>query len=147
MLKLPVAEALHNLKYLDIDEIESHLENVEYIIMAAPSPDHFKDNPIHFTIFLNTSDNIPKDIQEAIFNKFLDENKIVDPIEVLSQIMPVGFSQSTQDTPMPLLLVKQEDMKNIPNTPMLVMDFLADSDNFNEAKINNLTGWSYSYSN
>lgn len=143
---MPVAEALHNLKYLDIIEIAQHLKNVEYIIMAAPSPDHFKKNPIHFTIFLNTSDDIPSDIKEAIFNKFLADNGIKDPIEVLYQIMPVGFSQSTQDTPMPLLLIKPEDMKNIPNTKMLVMDFLADSDNFSEAKINNLTGWSYSYS-
>ncbi len=143
---MPVAEALHNLKYLDTIEIAQHIKNVEYIIMAAPSPDHFKKNPIHFTIFLNTSDDIPKDIKDAIFNKFLDDNGIKDPIEVLYQIMPVGFSQSTKETPMPLLLIKPEDMKNIPNTPMLVMDFLADSDNFNEAKINNLTGWSYSYS-
>lgn len=143
---MPVAEALHNLKYLDTIEIAQHLQNVEYIIMAAPSPDHFKENPIHFSIFLNTSDDIPGDIKEAIFNKFLADNGIKNPIEVLYQIMPVGFSQSTQDTPMPLLLIKPEDIKNIPNTKMLVMDFLADSDNFSEAKINNLTGWSYSYS-
>lgn len=144
---MPVAEALHTLNYLNTTEIKEHLSNIEYIIMAAPAPDHFKDTPIHFTIFLNTSDKFPKDVQDAVFNKFLDDNEIKDPAEVMIRLMPVGFGTSTQDTPMPLLLVKPEDMSTIPNTPMLVMDFLADSENFNEAKINNLTGWSYSYNN
>lgn len=137
--------AIKTLKYLNTTEIKEHLNNVEYIIMAAPAPDHFKDTPIHFTIFLNTSSSFEKDIEEEIFNKFLKENEITNPIEVMSQIMPVGFSQTTQETLMPLLLVKQEDMRNIPNTPMFVMDFLADSDNFREAKEKSLTGWSYSY--
>ncbi|MCK9454392.1 hypothetical protein [Sulfurimonas sp.] len=141
------AEAIKTIKYLSVNEIQEHLKNVEYIMMAAPAPDHFKDTPIHFTIFLNTSQQLPKDIQEAIFDKFLDENGIRNPIEVLSQIMPVGFSKGTHETFMPLLLIKEEDMRNIPNSPMLVMDFLADSDNFSEAKDNSLTGWSYSYSN
>jgi len=49
--------------------------------------------------------------------------------------MPVGFALSkAQDTPMPMLLVKQEDQRSIPYTVMHVMDFLADSDAFNEAK-------------
>lgn len=113
--------------------------------MAAPAPTHFKQTPIHFTIFLNTADELPKEVQTAILNKFLLENKIQNPIELMSQIMPVGFSQSLQDTPMPLLLVKPEDQRSIPYTVMLVMDFLADSDNFSEAKENSLTGWSYSY--
>ncbi|PHS55568.1 MAG: hypothetical protein COB17_11440 [Sulfurimonas sp.] len=139
------AKAIKTLKYLKVKEIQKHLKNVEYIIMAAPSPDHFKDNPIHFSIFLNTSENIAKNIQEEIFNKFLKDNEIVNPIEIMSQIMPVGFSEGTQDTLMPLLLVKQEDMKQIPNIPMLVMDFLANSENFNQAKIDSLTGWTYSY--
>ena len=142
---MPVAESIATKKYLDIIEIKQHLKNVEYVIMAAPAPEHFKDTPIHITIFLNTSDNIPKEIQEEIFNKFLAQEKITKPIEVLSQIMPVGFSQGAQDTPMPLLIVKKEDMVDIPHTPMLVMDFLADSDNFFEAKVERLVGWTYSY--
>ncbi|OHE10236.1 MAG: hypothetical protein A2513_09100 [Sulfurimonas sp. RIFOXYD12_FULL_33_39] len=141
------AEAIKTLNYLSVNEIKEHLENVEYIIMAAPSPEYFKDTPIHFTIFLNTCEELPKEIQEAVFEKFLDENSIKNPIEVMSQIMPVGFSQSQQETLMPLLLVKQEDMRDIPNFAMFVFDFLADSDNFSEAKDKSLTGWSYSYSN
>jgi len=142
---MPVAESIATKKYLDIIEIKQHLKNVEFIIMAAPSPEHFKQNPIHITIFLNTSENLPKEIQEEIFKKFLAQEKITDPIELLSQIMPVGFSLGAQDTPMPLLIVKKEDMADIPHTPMLVMDFLADSQNFFEAKVEKLTGWTYSY--
>lgn len=140
------AKAIKTLKYLDTGEIEKHLNSVEYIIMATPAPEHFKDTPIHFTIFLNTSDSLPKEVQKAVFDKFLDENEIKSPIEIMSQIMPVGFSEGSQETPMPLLLVKEEDMRAIPNVPMLVMDFLADSENFGEAKEKSLTGWSYSYS-
>ena len=139
------AKAIVTDTYLDSIEISAHLKNVEYIIMAADAPAHFKDTPIHFTIFLNTSDELPKDIQDAVLDKFLDEQGIRNPIEVMSQIMPVGFGKSLQDTPMPLLLVKPEDQKSIPYAVMHVIDFLADSDNFFEAKNEKLTGWSYSY--
>jgi len=140
------AKAIITDTYLDSTEISSHLKNVEYIIMAADAPGHFKDTPIHFTIFLNTSDKLPKDIQDAILDKFLDEQGINNPIEIMSQIMPVGFGLSTeQDTLMPLLLVKPEDMQSVPNAPMHVIDFLANSEKFNEVKNDHLTGWSYTY--
>jgi len=141
------AKAIVTDTYLDTAEIKEHLKNVEYIIMASAAPSHFKETPIHFSIFLNTSDKLPKEIQEAILNKFLDEEGISKPTEVMSQLMPVGFGISTQDTPMPLLLVKPEDQRTIPYEVMFVMDFLGDSDNFSEAKLNALTGWSYSYNN
>lgn len=139
------AKAIKTEQYFTIQEIQKHLENVEYIIMAAPAPDQFKDTPIHFTLFLNTADNLPQEIQKAVLDKFRAENDIGEPAELLSQIMPVGFSSGAQETPMPLLLVKREDYMSIPNVPMFVMDFLADSNSFNEAKVDNLTGWSYSY--
>jgi len=131
--------------YFTSEEIQKHLENVEYIIMAAPAPEKFADTPIHFTIFLNTPDTLPEDIKEAILEKFCQENGITNPQALMSQTMPVGFSMSAQDTPMPLLLVKREDQMSIPHAPMHVMDFLADSQNFYEAKIHKLTGWTYSY--
>ncbi|TKI69278.1 hypothetical protein FCU45_07090 [Sulfurimonas crateris] len=140
------AKAIRTTRYLNKSEIKEHLKNVEFIIMAAPSPEQFKESPIHFTIFLNTSDNLPKDIQDAILDKFLDENGIQNPIEMMSQIMPVGFSEGSHETLMPLLLIKKEDMVNIPSVPLFVFDFLADSENFYEAKEKSLTGWSYSYS-
>lgn len=138
-------EALKTNKYLEVQEIQEHLKNVEYIIMAAPAPEHFKDTPIHLTIFLNTSDDMPKEVQEAVLNKFLEENGVGEPKELMSQIMAVGFAQTVQDTPMPMLLVKPQDINSIPHVPMFVMDFLADSDNFGEVKEKSLTGWSYSY--
>jgi len=144
---MPVAKSIQTDKYLEPTDIEKQLNNVEYIMMAAPAPSHFKDNPIHFTIFLNTSDELPRDVQEAILDKFLDDNSIKNPIEIMSQLMPVGFGISNQETPMPLLLVKPEDQMSIPNTTMHVIDFLADSDKFYEAKNDSLTGWSYSYNN
>ena len=141
-----VAKPIVTDTYFDKKEIQKHLEDVEYIVMAAPAPNHFKDNPIHFSIFLNTDDEFPEDIQDAILHKLLEENGITDPIEIMSQLMPVGFSMSAQDTPMPLLLVKPEDQKSIPYAVMHVIDFLGDSENFFEAKTEKLTGWSYSYS-
>jgi hypothetical protein len=139
------AKAIVTDKYFDPVEIQKHLENVEYIIMAAPAPEQFKDTPIHFTIFLNTEDKLPQDVKNAILDKFMDENKMRNAKEVMSQTMPVGFSMSAQDTPMPLLLVKQEDQMSIPYAVMHVIDFLADSENFYEAKTHKLTGWTYSY--
>jgi len=140
-----VANAIITDEYFDSITIATHLKNVEYILMAAPAPSKFTDTPIQFTIFLNTQDTLPQEIKDAILNKFLDENGITNPIEVMSQLMPVGFSMSQQDTAMPLLLVKQTDQQSIPYAVMHVMDFLADSDNFFEAKQEKLTGWSYSY--
>jgi hypothetical protein len=132
--------------YLTPNEIKKHLEKVEYIIMAAPAPEHFAKTPLHFTIFLNTQEQLPQDIQEAVLEKFLQENSIGKPAELMSQIMPVGFAVSqNQETPMPMLLVKPEDQRSIPYAVMYVMDFLADSNNFNEAKEKQLTGWSYTY--
>jgi hypothetical protein len=139
------AKAIKTDSYYTIDEIEKHLENVEYIIMAAPAPAHFKETPIHFSIFLNTEDQLPEDIKAAILDKFLDEHKIINPKELMSQLMPVGFSMSAQETPMPLLLVKPDDQRTIPYAVMHVMDFLADSDSYDEVKTHSLTGWTYSY--
>jgi len=139
------AEAITTNKYLKINEIKNHLKNVEFVVMAAPAPEQFGNSPIHFSVFLNTSENLPKEIQEAILNKFLDEHKIGKPEKLLSKLMPVGFAISTQDTPMPMLLIKQQDIQSIEHVPMFVMDFLADSDDFNRAKKERLTGWSYSY--
>ncbi len=132
-------------RYLEPSEIENHLKSVEYIIMAAPAPEHFNETPIHFTIFLNTDERLPKEIQQAVLDKFLYENGINEPQELMSQIMAVGFAQSSQETPMPMLLIKPQDISSIPHAAMFVMDFLADSDNFSEAKEKNLTGWSYSH--
>jgi len=140
------AKAIKTDTYLDPIEIENHLKNVEYIIMAMPAPEKFKETPIQFTIFLNTQDNFSEEIKTAILEKFLLENKIGKPEKLMSQRMPVGFSASKeQDTPMPLLLIDPQDQRSIPHEIMFVMDFLADSEEFYEAKEHSLTGWTYSY--
>jgi len=140
------AKAIQTDSYLKVEEIHKHLENVEMIVMASPAPEKFKTTPIHFTVFLNTSDKLPAEIQKSVLEKFLTENKISKPAELLSKLMPIGFGVSPgQDTLMPMLLVNPKDQASIPYEIMFVMDFLADSDEFNEAKIDSLTGWSYSY--
>jgi len=140
------AKAIRTDSYLSVEEIQKHLKNVELIIMATPAPEQFEEAPIHFTLFLNTQDQLPPDIQEAVLDKFLDDNKIGKPVELLSQLMPIGFANNAgQDTPMPMLLVDPKDQRSIPHSAMFVMDFLADSDEFSEAKEKSLTGWSYSY--
>ncbi|SFV62533.1 hypothetical protein MNB_SM-5-86 [hydrothermal vent metagenome] len=140
------AKPIKTEQYLSKSEIAKHLEKVEYILMATPAPEHFKETPIHFTIFLNTDEQLPKDIQDAVLEKFLDENSIGAPAELMSQLMPVGFAKNKeQESPMPMLLVKPEDQRTIPYAVMHVMDFLADSTAFDEAKKKHLTGWSYAY--
>ena len=136
-------QAIKTKHYLEVEEITTLLEGVEYIIMAAPAPDHFAQTPLHVTIFLNSCEEFPQNIKEMIFNKFCADYKITVFAEVMSQIMPVGFASTTHDTPMPMLLVKAQDQNSIPFAPLHVIDFLADSDEFEEVKKNSLTGWSY----
>jgi len=140
------AKALKTEQYFGPQQIQEYLKTIEYIIMAAPAPEHFQKTPIHFTIFLNTQEELPHEIQKAVLEKFLQENRIGRPSELMSQLMPVGFALSkSQDTPMPMLLVNPQDQRSIPNVVMHIMDFLADSDTFDEVKKDHLTGWSYSY--
>ncbi len=139
-------KAIKTTHYLTPQEIQKHLHNVEYIVMAAPAPEYFEKTPIHFTLFLNTQDQLPQEVQDAILEKFCQEQQIQQPSEVMSQIMPVGFATAqAQDTPMPMLLVKPEDQRSIPYAVMHVIDFLGDSSNFEEVKEKQLTGWSYIY--
>ena len=138
-------KAIKTEKYLNTDEINTHLEKVEYIIMAAPAPEYFQDTPIHITIFLNTAEQFPDKIKEMIFDKFYTDYDITKHAEVMSQVMPVGFALTSHDTPMPMLLVKPQDRSSIPHVPMHVIDFLADSTYFEEVTTKSLTGWSCAY--
>ena len=138
-------EAIKTLHYLSQEEIDKLLENVEYIMMAAPSPDHFADTPIHFTIFLNTHEELPEEIKDAVLEKFLKENGIRNPKHVMSKLAPVGFATTKQSSPMPMLLIQPQDVYSIPHTYLHVIDFLGESDEFEEVKRDSLTGWSYVY--
>ena len=140
---MPEHQAIKTQGYLCVEEIQALLEKIEYIIMATPAPEHFKKTPVHVTIFLNTSEHFSQDMKEMIFDKFCQDYKITASAEVMSQIMPVGFANTTHDTPMPMLLVKPQDQNSIPYVPLHVIDFLADSDEFEEVTQKSLTGWSY----
>lgn len=124
--------------------IDAHLEGVEYIIMAAPTVLDNARLPIHFTIFLNTTDILPEEIKEAILKKFCEQYNITAVDNVESKLASVAFAKTNQDTPMPMYLVKQDDRDALEHTTMHVIDFLGDSPEFKEPK-EGATGWSYSY--
>ncbi len=137
-------KALQAEKYLSKDEIAAHLDGVEYIIMAAPTTRDNPRTPIHFTIFLNTSDEIPHDIQEAIIGKFVQQYKMTNLVDVFSKLDAVAFAETNLDSVMPMHLFKDEDKTELENTTMHIIDFEADAEGFGEVKAGS-TGWSYSY--
>jgi hypothetical protein len=139
-------EAIKTQRYFDRSEIDAHLFGVEYIIMAAPAPETFESSPIHFTIFLNTKEPLPEPVRDAVFEKFCKQYGITATAEFFAGVGSVAFAETRQETPMPMHLVREEDRRALPHTPMYVMDFLGDSDTFGEVKKNGMTGWSYSYS-
>jgi len=131
--------------YLSKQEIIQNLHKVQYIIMATPSPNSFADSPIHFSIFLNTQDELPADIKEQVFQKFLQDYNITNPQHVMSQLAPVGFATTKQETAMPMLLIQPQDIHSIPHIFLHVIDFLAQSKAYEEVTQTSLTGWSYIY--
>lgn len=137
-------EALKTQRYFEKEEIAAHLDGVEYIIMAAPTTLDDAKAPIHITIFLNTTEQLPMDIQQAIIEKFATQYKLFNISDVFSQVDAVAFAITNQETPMPMHLFRDEDKKELPHGFMHIIDFQADSPNFDEAK-NGSTGWSYSY--
>ena len=137
-------KALQAENYLTPAEIKTHLEGVEYIIMAAPTTRDNPNTPIHFTIFLNTTDTLPVDVQHAILDKFLDQYKITNIVDVFSQLDAVAFAETNLDSVMPMHLFKAEDKENLEHTMMHIIDFEGNSEDFGEVKAGS-TGWSYSY--
>jgi len=139
-------KALQAENYLTKPEIDAHLDGVEYIIMAAPTTRDNPNTPIHFTIFLNTTDVLPPEIQQAILEKFADQYKITNIYDVFSQIDAVAFAETNLDSVMPMHLFKDETKKELEHTMMHILDFEADAEGFGEVKAGS-TGWSYSYDN
>lgn len=130
--------------YLSYSEIESLLEGVEFIIMAAPSMLSNPKLPIHFTIILNTSDPIPEEIKPLILEKFCKEYHITSVEHLLSNLERVAFAKTTQETPMPRHIIDDAEANTIPWKLLHIIDFAGDADGFKEAK-DGLSGWSYSY--
>jgi len=138
-------QTLKTEKHLSPEEISAHLEGVEYIIMAAPSVREEAKAPIHITLFLNTPDRLPPEIQQAVLAKFADQYGLHGIHDLFSSPDRVAFAVTVQETPMPLHLFKPEDKMRLPSVVMFVMDFETDSDNFPEVKEKQLTGWTYAY--
>ncbi len=138
------AKPLNIHTYLSKNEIEKHLENVEYIIMAAPSMMAAPELPLHFSIFLNTSDSIPEEIKEQLLAKFCQEYAITKTSHVLSNLERIAFARTSQETPMPRHIIDPAEANTIPWTLLHIIDFLGESEGFKEAK-DGLSGWSYSY--
>lgn len=136
-------QALKVNSYLSAGEIANLLENVEYILMASPSM-MTDELPIHFTIILNTSDMIPKEVKPLVLEKFCRELGITATSHVLSNRERIAFAMTTQNTPMPRHIVDDAEANSIPWTLLHIIDFLGDSEGFKEAK-DGLSGWSYSY--
>ena len=138
------AKPLHTKSYLATNEIDTLLENVNYIIMAAPSLLSAPKLPLHFTIILNTSDLIPQEIKEQLLKKFCAELEITQTSDVLNNRERIAFALTTQETPMPHHIINDVQATEIPWKLLHIIDFLGESDAFKEAK-DGLSGWSYSY--
>lgn len=133
---------LHVHSYLNQTQIDTLLENVDYIIMATPSMLDKPALPIHFSIILNTLDSIPNNIKPKIIEKFCIENNINITSDLIFEPAHIAFAQTTQETPMPRHLIEINEINSIPSRKLQLIDFLGNSENFTEAK-NGLTGWSY----
>jgi hypothetical protein len=138
------AKPLHTKSYLAQGEIALLLDNVDYIIMAAPSLLNAPKLPLHFTIILNTSEAIPQAIKEQLLEKFCAELGITQTSDVLSNRERIAFALTTQETPMPHHIIDDAQANTIPWKLLHIIDFLGESDEFQEAK-DGLSGWSYSY--
>jgi hypothetical protein len=136
-------QALKVHSYLSQSEIASHLEGVEFIMMAGPSM-MSEGHPIHFTIILNTAEVIPEEVKPLILEKFCREYTITATSHVLSNRERIAFAMTTQETPMPKHIVNDAEANSIPWRLLHIIDFLGDAEGFKEAK-DGLNGWSYSY--
>ena len=133
-------------KWLDKDEIDKNLEGVEYIFMAAPTPQSDPSLPIHFTIYLNTSENFSEEISSMIFDKFCKDYEIFKVSDMIKGVKKVAFSLNNQDTSMPMLILDDSDIQSeLSTTNMYIFDFEGNAKGFNECKTESKTGWTYSY--
>lgn len=127
--------------YLNHREIDELLSNVEYIISVAPSM-LTNELPLHFSIFLNTTEEIPHEYKNAVFDKFCEELGVSESSHLLSELAPIAFAMTAQENPMPRHLLDPNEAMQIPHKKLHLIDFLGDSNQFKEAK-DGLSGWSY----
>jgi hypothetical protein len=112
--------------------------------MASPSLQSAPDPSLHFTFILNTADKIPDPIKEQLLEKFCFDYNITSMKHVLNNRERIAFAMTSQDTPMPRHIIDDAEANTIPWTLLHIIDFLGESEDFQEAK-DGLSGWSYSY--
>ncbi len=133
-------------KWLNLDEINKNLEGVEYIFMAAPTPQSNPRLPIHFTIYLNTTDDFTDEISNMVFNKFCKDYEIFKVNDMIKGLHKVAFSVNNQETYMPMLILDNSDIESeLTTKKMYVYDFEGNAKGFKECKTESKTGWTYSY--
>ncbi len=127
--------------YLNHSEIDALLDGVEYIVSVAPSM-MANELPLHFSIFLNTTEEIPPQYKDAVFDKFCQELRVSESSHLLSTLAPIAFAITAQESPMPRYLIDPNEAMQIPHKKLHLIDFLGDSEQFPQAK-DGLSGWSY----
>lgn len=137
-MKINPQHILKNKRWLDIIELRTNLDGVEYIIMASPAEDQKNRNLTHFTLFLNTKDNLPESIAELILNKFIKDHEIKNAKKIYTGLSKVAFAITEQETPMPIIAANNE--ANSIN--MFVIEFTGASDTYKKTA-DGYTGWSY----
>ncbi len=138
---------LHTEKWLNDSEIFKLLSNVEYIVMAQPNLDESSQANIHFTLFLNTAEDLPQEIISQILDKFSRENSLSMIGTVKHLVMDIYFAQTNQPTPMPYYNAdnSQMDVEEAGSIKNLILDFTAKGSKGYEKIKEGLTGWSYVY--
>ncbi len=137
------SDAIRVEKFFGQQEIQKLLKGVEYIILVSPSIRENQTHPIHFTLFLNTSDKLPKDVAQMILEKFASQHNITNITDLFSGVDAVAFASTNEPTAMPMHIYKEDERKDIPYTSMYIIDFEADSSEFKQVKEKSLTGWTY----
>lgn len=142
MLNINPEDILKNEKWLDVIEIKNTLEGVSHIVMAAPTgfKEKEKEDIIHFSLFLNTEDDLPSDIARNILEKFAFENQISDIDNVTSDLADVAFAMTNKETPMPINIEEKDE--GTTTVVMYLIDFTGRSPLFKQAA-EGMTGWSY----
>lgn len=137
-MKINPQHILKNKRWLDAIELRTNLDGVEYIIMVSPAEDEKSSNLTHFTLFLNTKDDLPESIAELILNKFIKDHEIKNAKKIYTGLSKIAFAITEQETPMPIIAGDNEaDSIN-----MFVIEFTGTSNTYKKTA-NGYTGWSY----
>jgi hypothetical protein len=141
-LKIDPNEILKNNRWCTKKEIDALLEGYQYIIMGEPA--NQDATHIFFTLFLNTDENLPKEIIEPIVQKQAELSNITDVAEISGELSVVGFSDVGRDTELPIDIshMGTKEINEIEHVNLFIIQFEGNSNNF--AKVyEGFSGWSY----